>query len=60
MLNKTGHNINQNISNSELPGSTVSSHQASIVTLAALNVPEFSGNYKEWLTFNDMFKALIH
>ncbi|KAL4099118.1 hypothetical protein QTP88_023596 [Uroleucon formosanum] len=60
MLNKTGHNINQNISNSELPGSTASSHQASIVKLAALNVPQFSGNYKEWSTFNDMFTALIH
>jgi len=60
MLNKAGHNINQNISNSELPGSTASSHQASIVKLAALNVPQFSGNYKEWSTFNDMFTALIH
>ncbi|KAL4148855.1 hypothetical protein QTP88_003000 [Uroleucon formosanum] len=60
MLNKTGHNINQNISNSEPPGSTASSHQASIVKLAALNVPQFSGNYKEWSTFNDMFTALIH
>lgn len=36
------------------------SNQASIVKLAALNVPKFSGDYKQWSTFNDMFIALIH
>jgi len=36
------------------------SNQASIVKLAALNVPNFSGDYKAWSTFNDMFTALIH
>jgi len=34
------------------------SHQASIVKLAALKVPEFNGNYQEWSTFNDMFTAI--
>jgi len=33
-------------------------HQASIVKLVALNVPKFSGNYKEWSTFKYMFTAL--
>jgi len=36
------------------------SNQASVVKLAALNVPTFSGDYKEWSTFHDMFVALIH
>lgn len=36
------------------------SNQASIVKLAALSVPEYSGDYKEWATFHDMFVALIH
>lgn len=64
IINKSGHSSNQktsnNSGNSEIPDSTASSRQASIVKLAALNVPEFSGNYKEWSTFNDMFTALIH
>jgi len=36
------------------------SNQASIVKLAALSVPEYSGDYKEWATFHDMYVALIH
>ncbi|XP_050535103.1 uncharacterized protein LOC126902121 [Daktulosphaira vitifoliae] len=36
------------------------SNQPSIVNLAPLNVPTFSGCYKEWSTFNDIFIALIH
>lgn len=51
-VNVTGNNRN--------PSSAGGSHQASIVKLAALNVPEFSGSYREWSTFNDMFTALIH
>ncbi|KAL4104628.1 hypothetical protein QTP88_019922 [Uroleucon formosanum] len=36
------------------------SNQASIVKLAALSIPEYSGNYKEWATFHHLFVALIH
>jgi hypothetical protein len=67
---------NQNATSEAKSESTAGSHQPSVVAdfcyyigyyiyfcgsmLAALNVPEFSGNYKEWSTFNDMFSALIH
>lgn len=30
------------------------------VRLPLINLPEFSGNYKEWLPFYDSFKSLIH
>jgi len=60
MSNKAGHNVNQNISNSELLVSMASSYQASIIELAALNLLEFSSNYKEWSTFSHMFTALIY
>jgi len=32
----------------------------SIVKLAAINIPVFSGDYKDWSAFNDMFMALVH
>ena len=31
-----------------------------IVKLAAINIPVFSGDYKDWFAFNDMFIALVH
>lgn len=59
MLTEVGNKENKN-SDSKIPKSSTNSHQASVVKLAALNVPEFSGNYKEWTTFKDVFGALIH
>jgi hypothetical protein len=47
------------ISSSAL-SNTSSQYPTSIVKLAPLNVPEFSGNYQEWTTFHDIFVALIH
>lgn len=35
-------------------------NQASIVKQAALNVLKFSGNFKEWSIFYDIFVALVH
>jgi len=37
-----------------------SQQPSSIVKLAPLNVPVFSGNYENWTSFHDMFLALIH
>ncbi|XP_050055037.1 uncharacterized protein LOC114131043 [Aphis gossypii] len=54
--NEIENNAGQSVSSAR---SSVS-NQASIVKLAALNVPNFSGDYKQWSTFNDMFTALIH
>lgn len=54
--NEIENNAGQSVSSAR---SSVS-NQASIVKLAALNVPNFSGDYKAWSTFNDMFTALIH
>lgn len=58
------NNVNQNQTMSQLTttvrSNSSASNQASIVKLAALNVPTFSGDYKEWSTFYDMFVALIH
>lgn len=58
------NNESQNQSMSQLTttarSNSTASNQASIVKLAALNVPTFSGDYKEWSTFHDMFVALIH
>lgn len=34
--------------------------KSSVVKLAAINIPLFSGDYKNWSTFNDMFMALVH
>lgn len=34
--------------------------KSSIVKLAAINIPVFSGDYKDWFAFNDMFIALVH
>ncbi|KAF0748793.1 Uncharacterized protein FWK35_00024408 [Aphis craccivora] len=34
--------------------------KSSVVKLAAINIPLFSGDYKDWSTFNDMFMALVH
>jgi len=34
--------------------------KSSIVKLAAINIPVFSGDYKDWSAFNDMFMALVH
>jgi len=51
---------NENTSQSTSSEKISGSNQASIVKLAALNVPNFSGDYKQWSTFNDMFIALIH
>lgn len=53
----------ENISHHSMGGSnggSCTSNQASIVKLAALNVPQFSGDYNEWSTFHDIFVALIH
>lgn len=51
---------NENTSQSTSSEKISGSNQASIVKLAALNVPNFSGDYKQWSTFNDMFIAMIH
>jgi len=37
-----------------------SQQPSSIVKLAPLNIPVFSGNYENWTSFHDMFLALIH
>ncbi|CAI6367665.1 unnamed protein product [Macrosiphum euphorbiae] len=64
ILIKTGHNANPNISNNsngEVQGSTNScNHLASIVKLAPLKIPEFSGNYKDWSAFKDIFTIMVH
>lgn len=54
--NEIENNALQSISSARSSGSNL----ASIVKLAALSVPNFSGDYKQWSTFNDMFIALIH
>lgn len=33
---------------------------ASVIKLAALNIPVFSGDYADWTSYHDMFMALIH
>jgi len=32
----------------------------SVIKLAALSIPVFNGDYKDWTSFYDMFVALIH
>jgi len=36
------------------------SKRASVVKLGGLDVPKFSGDFKQWSTFKDIFTALIH
>ncbi|XP_022170758.1 uncharacterized protein LOC111034046 [Myzus persicae] len=70
-INNKQYNARQNTSQLQLDnGERQSSHQSaetsvsqqpsSIVKLAPLNVPVFSGNYENWTSFHDMFIALIH
>ncbi|XP_060846095.1 uncharacterized protein LOC132925744 [Rhopalosiphum padi] len=33
---------------------------SSIIKLAALNIPVFNGSYNDWVSFKDIFTALIH
>lgn len=62
--NKFEESNSDQVSNNEIENSArqrVSSarsrggNQVSSVKLEALNVPNFSGDYKQWSTFNDMF-----
>ena len=37
-----------------------SSHSHSNLKLPAIKLPIFSGHYDRWISFSDMFKAMIH
>ena len=56
------HYILQNTSkdDSECVKSEVKSHKANVTNLPSINLPTFSGNYQEWLSFHDLFSCMIH
>lgn len=46
--------------NSEERGESINSTSSAIIKLAALNIPVFNGRYTDWVSFKDIFTALIH
>lgn len=65
-INKGRHNEHYNDDDGRIDTTRSSSRsdnnmpKSSIVKLAAINIPVFSGDYKEWSAFSDMFMALVH
>lgn len=62
---KTYAESNSNNHNSDnLASSSTSAHQCSSgvssVRFPQINLPNFSGNYQEWMEFHDLFQSLIH
>ncbi|XP_071052628.1 uncharacterized protein [Onthophagus taurus] len=45
---------------SDLPTSTISSPITETPKLNKLQLPTFDGNYKEWHTFFDLYKTMVH
>lgn len=58
-LNSTRGNQNESSFRNLDRGESVNS-TSSTIKLAALNIPVFSGNYVDWVSFKDIFTALIH
>lgn len=53
-----GSNANISVKNDIASGSNPNIN--SMVKLAALQVPQFSGAYTDWAAFHDIFSALVH
>ncbi|XP_022173999.1 uncharacterized protein LOC111036312 [Myzus persicae] len=58
-LSSTRSNQNDTTVRSSDRGESINS-TSSIIKLAALNIPVFNGSYNDWVSFKDIFKALIH
>ncbi|KAL4123429.1 hypothetical protein QTP88_015607 [Uroleucon formosanum] len=58
-ISSTRSNQNDTTVRSSDRGESINS-TSSIIKLAALNIPVFNGSYIDWVSFKDIFTALIH
>lgn len=58
-ISSTRSNQNDTIARSSDRGESINS-TSSIIKLAALSIPVFNGSYNDWVSFKDIFTALIH
>lgn len=54
------NSISGKISGQDINTDKSNKKSSAFVKLPKISIPSFSGQYSEWATFNDLFKALVH